>query len=248
MSGSGQRFKSSNKIDGFLSKSFFFYCIISFLLLVIIISVLLYLFPKLDTSDLFEFFIVSLNLIATLALIFITWLVYRLEGKRDLTQADEGQKEEWRLVVDRLHSLVFLIDNEIQDIRFEYSNRYLLRTVSKIHINYLLMASHVKKLEELKKQKNTNTPVGKHEGGNNSQLRSDDFPHDDKEEAAYFREERLKAVVGITRKIKKTISDLNKKNLTKTGLEQIEETFWDYIGEHYELAVRALDYFDFHEF
>ena len=81
---------------------------------VLMLLVLLYSIPSIDFSDIFEFSLIFLNLITIYALITISWLLYKIERKRDKNRANIEQKHEWQSIVNQLHELVNVVDEEIK--------------------------------------------------------------------------------------------------------------------------------------
>ena len=237
----------SNRVTKTLVISLFLLFLVFALSTILITLLLLWSIPDIGFSDIFEFSLIILNLVATSALITISWLLYNIERKRDATQANLGQKYEWRSIVNQLHERIHLVNEEIDRAQFVHSNPNVKPTIRKILQQYLLIKSHLKKLdgllEELKgdrlesqaRTKNRRKSKGK------SIIRKI-FDYYMEEYQEYQRRRRI-SVKKAQQRIKTTLYYLE-----QNKMKDAEEEFKVFSDEHYELTTFALDYYDLYIF
>ena len=215
------------------------------LLVILALIVLLFSIPSVDSSTIFEFSLIILNLISVYALVTISWFLFRIEQQRDKNQAKIQQRDEWQSIVNQLHELVDVVDEEIRraylpsqsSVTPQINVGLNIISTRKISRHYIPIKSHLAKLHELildelgipEKVKNRRT--------NRVQFTVRDQTFQD------FQEERQISVEAIREKINNTLDYLEKNNIRSAELE-----FMDFSKEHYNLTISALNFYELYTF
>ena len=182
------------------------------LLIVLVLLVLYFSIPSIDSSTLLEFSLIVLNLISVYALVTISWFLFKIEQQRDKNQANIQQKREWQSVVNQLHGLVDIVDEEIRrsylpsqsSVTPQINVGLNIISIRKISRHYIPIESHLKKLDELMLG-----GVERQKKANNRETNRDQSSARD-QSAQDFQEERQRSVETIREKINRTLDYLEK--------------------------------------
>ena len=201
--------------------------VITVILLLVTIYLLLWLFTDLSVSNIFEFFIVCLNLITTCVLSVISWRLFNIEQNRDVTHADIEQKGEWRSIVNQLRERVVLVNKVIVQVHF-HSHSSIITTyvIRNIAIYYLLIALDLRQLENRKPKEGKETISAR-------------IRDDSKDEIRELPKERIDIAKRARNILEKILADLE-----RDRIRQAEKKFKTFSNEHYELTIRALRHYD----